>query len=1078
MLITPQHPIRPLTRTIYRSTSHTRNPPQDVTVMVSDSTIRPYTSKLAPNDPKRKMLNDTFNWLDHAYKVFFDISVALFGGIDYEAAEELIDEKSTFDADLLCAIMWFRLEEKSNNPGPLQTTEQRTRLFQKYSGHEPSSFAQEYIKGNTDTEKYEWVDCRLKFADLARNIHTTQESLKIDAYTLFMNKLIPVSKDDEFNAYGFISQLFGTGKKEDRSVKASMLEEISNIIEDKKPNTWAEYQDLIKKTFNVSNYKELKEKLSAGSSGRDGSLVIDLKEEKTGLLQPNFIKNRIVKFREDADKKRTVFSLPNRMKLREFIASQIGPFEQNSWSAVLNRSMAAIQSKNSSNILYTNQKQERNNEIQELLKEDILSAASILNDFRRGEFNSSVVSKNHLGSRLNELFEMWQALKMNDGIEKYIDLCKDNFSRRPVSALLQYIYPYFDKITAKQFLDAASYNTLVETNNRKKIHPTVTGPTVCNWGPKSTINGSITPPNQMVKDRPAGSHGMIWVTMTVRDNGRWVKHHLPFHNSRYYEEHYCYREGLPTKNQPRTKQLGTQVGSIISAPSLAILKSQEEQDRRNDRKSRFKAHKSIIRSQENIKYNVAFDKSTNFDVTRKNGEFFITISSRVTTPKYSHKLNVGDIIMGLDNNQTAPCTYSIWRIVEKDTEGSFFHNKIWLQLVTDGKITSIVDNNRQVDQLSYAGVEYSNFAEWRKDRRQFLRSINEDYVKKSDNWLNMNLYQWNAEYSRLLLGVMKDNKDKNIQNTFRAEIEELICGKFGIRLGSLSHHSLQFLTNCKSLISSYFMLNNKKEEHDQESFDSDFFRLMKSIDDKRIRKRKEKSSRISSSVLQIARENNVKSLCVEGDLPTATKKTKPKQNQKSIDWCARAVVKKLNDGCKVLGINLQAIDPRDTSHLDPFVYYGKKSTKVGKEARYVIVEPSNIKEYMTKKFTDWHRGVSKKSKKGDVQTSTTAPLYQEALKQFADHYKLDFDSLPKMKFYELAKILEDHKQVIIPCRGGRAYLSTYPITKDSSKINFNGRERWYNQSDVVAAVNIVLRGIRDENEQLDDTKKQAPTRKT
>ncbi len=1063
---------------IYRSTSHTRNPPQDVTVMVSDSTIRPYTSKLAPNDPKRKMLNDTFNWLDHAYKVFFDVSVALFGGIDYETAEELIDEKSTFDADLLCAIMWFRLEEKSNNPGPLQTTEQRTRLFQKYSGHEPSSFAQEYIKGNTDAEKYEWVDCRLKFADLARNIHTTQESLKIDAYTLFMNKLIPVSKDDEFNAYGFISQLFGTGKKEDRSVKASMLEEISNIIEDKKPNTWEEYQDLIKKTFNVSNYKELKEKLSAGSSGRDGSLVIDLKEEKTGLLQPNFIKNRIVKFREDADKKRTVFSLPNRMKLREFISSQIGPFEQNSWSAILNRSMAAIQSKNSSNILYTNQKQERNNEIQELLKEDILSAANILNDFRRGEFNSSVVSKNHLGSRLNELFEMWQALKMNDGIEKYTDLCKDNFSRRPVSALLQHIYPYFDKITAKQFLDAASYNTLIETNNRKKIHPTVTGPTVCNWGPKSTINGSITPPNQMVKDRPAGSHGMIWVTMTVRDNGRWVKHHLPFHNSRYYEEHYCYREGLPTKNQPRTKQLGTQVGSIISAPSLAILKSQEEQDRRNDRKSRFKAHKSIIRSQENIKYNVAFDKSTNFDVTRKNGEFFITISSRVTTPKHSHKLNVGDIIMGLDNNQTAPCTYSIWRIVEKDTEGSFFHNKIWLQLVTDGKITSIVDNNRQVDQLSYAGVEYSNFAEWRKDRRQFLRSINEDYVKKSDNWLNMNLYQWNAEYSRLLLGVMKDNKDKNIQNTFRAEIEELICGKFGIRLGSLSHHSLQFLTNCKSLISSYFMLNNKKEEHDQESFDSDFFRLMKSIDDKRIRKRKEKSSRISSSVLQIARENNVKSLCVEGDLPTATKKTKPKQNQKSIDWCARAVVKKLNDGCKVLGINLQAIDPRDTSHLDPFVYYGKKSTKVGKEARYVIVEPSNIKEYMTKKFTDWHRGVSKKSKKGDVQTSTTAPLYQEALKQFADHYKLDFDSLPKMKFYELAKILEDHKQVIIPCRGGRAYLSTYPITKDSSKINFNGRERWYNQSDVVAAVNIVLRGIRDENEQLDDTKKQAPTRKT
>ncbi len=272
------------------------------------------------------------------------------------------------------------------------------------------------------------------------------------------------------------------------------------------------------------------------------------------------------------------------------------------------------------------------------------------------------------------------------------------------------------------------------------------------------------------------------------------------------------------------------------------------------------------------------------------------------------------------------------------------------------------------------------------------------------------------------------------------------------------------------------MLNNKKEEYEQESFDSDFFRLMKSIEDKRVRKRKEKSSRISSAVLQIARENNVKSLCVEGDLPTSTKKTKPKQNQKSIDWCARAVVKKLNDGCKVLGINLQAIDPRDTSHLDPFVYYGKKSTKVGKEARYTIVEPSNIKEYMTKKFADWHQGVSRKPKKGDVQTSTTVPLYQEALRQFASHYELDFDSLPKMKFYDLAKILGDHEKVIIPCRGGRAYLSTYPVTKDSSKINFNGRERWYNESDVVAAVNIVLRGIRDEDEQPDNAKKQALAR--
>jgi hypothetical protein len=64
-----------------------------------------------------------------------------------------------------------------------------------------------------------------------------------------------------------------------------------------------------------------------------------------------------------------------------------------------------------------------------------------------------------------------------------------------------------------------------------------------------------------------------------------------------------------------------------------------------------------------------------------------------------------------------------------------------------------------------------------------------------------------------------------------------------------------------------------------------------------------------------------------------------------------------------------------------------------------------------------------------------------------------------MKFWELKNALKDHKEVFIPNRGGRCYLSTLPVTSTSEKIVFNGRERWLNASDIVAGVNIVLRSV-------------------
>lgn len=1016
--------------------------------MASKTLFRPYTSQLSPNDRKRTMLDATFDWMDRAYSASFDLFVRLYAGVQYSTVD-VFTQDTIHDADLLCAINWFRLF--NIEPQAVHTTnissEEMMQRFTAYSGHAPSLLAESYLTGNFDPERHIWVDCRELFNQFARSIGVTPTELMVDVDSMISHKIIPIVPEVELNAYNALSNLFATGQKENKAEKVAWYSAIAEKLESSRPSTWEDYRAIITEVTDCRTSADMNRK----AKGSPNILSLDLGNGESGQMSSDFLVKRIKDCKDNAKGKAAPYDLPNRLKIREWVAAQIGPFQHKIWTPAFQVSCGDIKSKNSNNIKYSNEKLQRSLQIAQLKSDfpDIGMAQKILNEFRRGEDNEFSIEKRHL-SGLKNLYKLWASKGMDEGIEEYQMTHDDDYGRAIIVDLARYLYSHRSNFNAEQFLAAAELNKLERLHERKKVHPTVFGQTVISWGESSTIEGTVTPPDMIVRGRieHAGSSGMIWVTMTLLDNGRWVKHHLPFHNSRYYEEVYAYREGLPTRDEPRLPIFGTAIRGPIS-----------DSDQINRQCT--KASKAFLRTKNNMAYNVAFDPATQFRVSRKDGQYTVTISSRVKPRKSVRNMSIGHRIMGIDQNQTAPNTYSVWEIVADGTPDSFKFNGKSLKLVEDGHIKSVClggPNKEEIDQLNYSGGQPEWWKAWQRERVAFVNNIADktvtERVKRWSEWAGK--YQWVSMYAKLLKKMLKSAASSGVQieSVFRAEIEALVTTS--IRSGSLSHHSLQMLTDLKSVISSYFSLHGKKEVEDQRSFDPDLFSLRDIIDKKRVCKRKQKVDRVVSSILQIANRLNVQMIAVEGELSTATKDVKSKVNQRAMDWCSRRVVKKMDELCKQVGINCWKIDQRDTSHLDPFVWTGAKHDNgelVGKECRYDVVSPSEIREFHCKKFLKWFRIL----KKEIIPNSTNDYLYVQAFQDFANHYGLQVDDLPKIKFFDLAKLVKDHKEIIIPCRGGRHYLSSHPVTIGCRKVNYCGRERWLNNSDVVAACNIVLR---------------------
>ena len=673
-----------------------------------------------------------------------------------------------------------------------------------------------------------------------------------------------------------------------------------------------------------------------------------------------------------------------------------------------------------------------------------------------------MIEPRHL-SNLKSLFRFWSNSSMDEGITTLLQIPQSEYERSPIVDLLRHIHPHRNKFTAEQFIVAAELNGIEFDNAMKKIHPTVYGKTTVDYGPKSTIYGSITPPSKLIRGVHAGSHGMMWVTMTLLDNGKWIKHHIPFHNSRYYEEMYAYREGLPVGDKPRRPVLGNRVGNHIDNTGLINKKCR-------------KASKAYLRTIQNMNHNVWFDPDTHFLVQRNGDNFAIQISSRIKESKPKSNVEVGDRILGMDQNQTASNTYSVVEVVREGTENSHPYNNYFVKVIEDGNVTSCTTKNDrgEFDQLSYEGLAYSEFEIWRQARIAFLSAHDPELAQKMIDKTNESLYKWNNNYAYFLKVCMRNKMNGDNHALFRNEIKEFIEGMpvagknekhkfFGSIRGSLSLESLEGLSKSRSLISCYFYLLEKKEIEQQKEFDSDLFKLGECLSEKRVNKREERANRIVSSVLQICSRLNVSRIVIENKLPTANHENKSSANRRATDWCPRKVQQKLLDAVKMVGIKVLAVKPYNTSHIDPFV--NGESNRQALEARFMDVDVKDITDRNIKQFKKMHRN----------QVGVLNSIYHNALRSFAANYGLNWNELPNMNLEQIKNALKDHVRVMFPQWGGRSFMSTHNVTRNSVRVSYNNRTRWLNFSDVIAALNIALRGSGN-YEPKGDSQNTAPSR--
>jgi hypothetical protein len=982
------------------------------------------------------MVVDTMNWCDNACSVFFDLFVGLYGGVKIGDVTNFLTEKqdTTTDADLLCAINWFRAMPVSN-PDAVVGPEQLVVRFRDYSGHNPSPMASMYLSAPVNP-RYTWVDCRFLYQQMCQ---TLGANLDVDISTLVQTGLLPIQKDTQLNAYSFCSNVFGEGVKEDPSAKVTSYTAAANALSGA-TNPIITYED----------YRQILSSAITNRPSRKGAkdiLAADLDSTKTGVLPGNYVSQRIAMYQASAASKARGVVLPNRLRVKAYLQNLVGlNYICTTWAAPMLRAVGDIKSKNSNNYRFVGERLERQQEIDNLLAvSNIRSAQAILQQFRANESNQFYIKKRHIGKGLPSLYDMWDLMDEKEGIDNYIQSLKgDKTERLPIRELLQIIYPHRKSVSAELFLSAAELTDVEDRQNRCMVHPTVRGSLVINFGKSSTIFGAITPPDTLIKFRgemvPAGQTGMIWFTMHLVDGGKWVKHHIPCHSSRYFEEIYAWKKDLPTLPFPRRSLYGYAIGNKISDTRKIDLR-------------RKKASKQYLRTLENMTHNVEFDPTTQFMVDQ---ELNVTITARVKKIPPVRDVPVGSRIMGLNKNQTIRDCYSIWERVEANTSGSFQHpvvQDVWLRLVADGHVTSTVNGpNGQIDQMSYSGPDVANCGNWMQERSNFITSVDDadQSIMKHFLWNNrVKLYAWNCVYAGTLMKAISKQMTTANRNLFRNEILSFVGGRFGCRLGSLAQVSLDLLRRMKSVISCYFSRNNAFTIEERSAFDKELMELFESLDNKMNNKRKEKVNRTLSSIFQVAKQHNVVRLVVTKNLQTPDANVRSVMNQRSVDWCARKIEEKIVDLGNVIGIYVDLVEALDLSHLDPFIYIAKGD--VGKECQFDEVESSSLLPIHTSMFRDWHGLVNK--------GRTTTPIYHSALRSFASHYGLRFDDLARIKAAELAKMLPDQK-VFIPHRGGRFFMSTYPVTSTSRPVSYDGRQRFLNSGDMVAPVNTMLRGFR------------------
>ena len=1007
--------------------------------------VRPYTAKVNATGVRLKYLQETFAYLKTIEKKFFHFIAALSGGMNNNLIKKFYADESEGKQDIFLAMLLFRvvpinMTTTSNYVSPNNII----KLYQKYTGLQPSKNVLYYLQSNLDTSIYAWQDCKALFNKMAKDVGLTQQELT-DFLEAYISNGIFIGCDEKA-ARNAICQLFGEGKKSDTANKAQMCEITRKCLENSK--TWEELKANILKDNHCSTANELASKYGTSNS----TVVFLATAQETGLISDLLRKAKLTKLSQDIKKQSSKIPLPHILKIRNYILNgSTIPYNYEALVMPYRNVMADTNAKFSSNLNYVQQKANIQEEIEIKEKENpnLVKAVPIIGAWIQAtpEENQYIPSAYHFGP-LNELFgSLSNNQNILSAIDQFVEDNSDIFRKQPIKSLLIHIATHYKDLEAKDFLDASFVMKMSERYNKLCSHPYVMGNNPYTWGPQSAISGSVTHPLQELGKSGilAGKNPTMWVTAELLDNGKWIEHHLPFGNSRYYEEVYYTDPNLPTKPNARIPKYGFRLLTELTGEVKKEIAAKPERE---------KAAKTVARIQTHSTYNVQWDETTSFNIREVDGEFYITVNHRhKSTP--CKTLQIGDRILGFDQNQTAATAYCILELSKEGSDTILYKNKHY-KFISSGKIVhNIKSKGNTINQLEYLGLPNSNdtkqqkyFNDYKGRCKTFIKSLNDEELYKQfmdRTNTKSNMIPFFEAYSGLLMDAMKKHGPKRVRNELKRFLLEE--AKNPLSYGSLSMMSIRAIRKANAALNTYFSLSLAKmtpsgnrispNEEDKQKFDMTLYNLQEAIHKKIVNKRKERVRVQSSEIIRLCVENNVKLVLGEGGLPIAESKTNKKQNATRMDWCARVMAEYVYWGTQVMGIQYQSADSEYTSHQNPLVHIPK--INVDMRPRYDMLNTKDIKPYHVDNLKKYAR-----SKK----TTGTAVYYRTAAQAFCEQYNINLANLKYPS--DLAKYT-GQGILLIPKKGGRFYISTHPITTHAKPYN----NQYICDADEIAACNII-----------------------
>jgi len=1019
---------------------------------------RPYQSLLLPNHRKFKYLDETWNAYKSVKSLLHRFLVCAYGAVPFNKFVEVVEKVDNDQLVLAFAVRLFRLV-------PVESTSfakvDKANLAKSLANHLPVGTAipanvQSYFDSNFDPKKYMWIDCAWEADRLAREMGLSASQFSEYATTMLWEDWLPLNKDD-VNGWGSVSGLFGEGKKEDRQQKVKMLNNLLNGIKKNPPKDYTQYLKILLNAFDAKSHKEAVKNYKGDSTGRTASYLSEKSGEITELMLEQLMSN----IQRDIGDKQKEISLPKKDVVKKYLESESGvPYDQNLWSQAYRNAASSIKKTDTRNFNSTLEKFKNEVELRGLLSEgddvEILRSKFFSSEFHKTP-DKFVIKPEHIGfnNKYNVVAELYKLKAEATDFESAFATVKDEFEEKgikhPIKNILEYIWN--NEVPVEKWGRVARFNQSEEKLLRIKANPTVE----CNQGMtfgNSAMVGEVLRSNYVSKKgalvsgehggRLIGQNNMIWLEMRLLNKGKWETHHVPTHNMKFFEEVHAYNPSLAdsvnVRNRLYRSEDYTQLPSSITDglkgnPKAKLLKRQ---------------HCALNNMTANV-----LNPKLSFTINKKNDDYTVIIVHSVEVSKPRREVLVGDYLVGMDQNQTASNTYAVMQVVKpKSTDAIPFRN-MWVRFVESGSIESRTLNSRgeYVDQLNHDGVDLFEIGdtEWVDSARKFFNKLG---VKHKDGTLvdlstaPRKAYAFNNFYFKTMLNHLRSNEvDLTL---LRNEILRVANGRFSpMRLGSLSWTTLKALGSFKSLVLSYFDRLGAKEMVDKEAKDKSLFDLLVAINNKRSNKREERTSRIASSLMTVAQkykvDNAVVHVVVEGNLSSTDRSASKAHNRNTMDWCSRAVVKKLEDMCNLYGFNIKGVPAFYTSHQDPLVHRADyDDPKPALRCRYSSYSRADFSKWGQNALAAVVRWASNKKSNTCYKVGAVEFLKQHGL--FADK-KLTVEQF-------LSKVKDE--EILIPRRGGRVFLTTHRLLAESTFVYLNGVKYHSCNADEVAAVNICL----------------------